>query len=169
MAVLVTVAVALAVGVALIAVAGRGRAARAPSGPVTAGELAWLREGGAASLERLLVALFGAMGFEAAGAARGDGWVDLQATDPTPIRGGTLHVRGLLAAPGAPLSADEVRAVVDAARADGASKAVLVTLGALSGEAQAAAQGAPVDLLDEAALAALVRKHLPQVAATRTV
>lgn len=168
-AVLVTVAAALAVGIALIALAGRGRGARAPVGPVALGELAWVREGGAPALERLLVALLGAMGYEAGATSRGEGWVDLQAVDPAPIRGGRLHVRGLLAAPGEPLSADEVRAVVDAARGDGAGKAVLATLGALSGEARAAAEGAPVDLLDEPALAALVRRHLPQVAATRRV
>lgn len=170
MAVLLTVAVAVALGAALIAVAGRStRRARPAAGPVALGELAWIRDGGAAGLERLLEALFSAMGFEVERSGRGDGWVDLQAVDPAPIRGGRLHVRGLLAGPGELLGADEVRALVDAARADGAGKAVLVTLGAVSAEARAAAQGAPVDLVDELALAALVRRHLPQVAATRTV
>ena len=55
------------------------------------------------------------------------------------------------------------------ARAESVSKAVLVTLGRYSDEARDTAKDNPVDLVDGAALATLMKKHLPQAYATRTV
>jgi Restriction endonuclease len=46
---------------------------------------------------------------------------------------------------------------------------VLVSLGRFSDDAREAARDAPVDLIDGDDLAALVKKHLPQAWATRTV
>lgn len=169
MSLLVVIAVATVVGFLLIALVGRGGRGAALAGPVSTGELGWVRGLGVEGLERLLVALFSEMGFRTERLGRAEGRVDLLAVDPAPIRGGRLHVHGVLAGPGEPLAADDVRSLLEAVRADGAGKAVLVTLGALSDEARAAAEGAPVELLDGVALAALVAKHLPQVAATRVV
>ena len=44
--------------------------------------------------------------------------MDLYANDPTPIRGGRLYVHGLLGQPGVPTDADEVRNMIDTARAE---------------------------------------------------
>jgi restriction system protein len=175
--VLVLVAVAVGVGFAVLALAG---ARRPPPGyPVDGGAaeegargaaapgLAWLAAHGEAGLERLLLALFAELGFEPGPAARRGGAVEFEAVDPAPIKGGRVRVLGLPA--GEEVDADSVRALLDAARADGAGKAVLVTPGRFAEEARAAARDAPIDLVDGEALAALVRKHLPQAWATRTI
>jgi len=48
-------------------------------------------------------------------------------------------------------------------------KGVLVTLGTFTTDAQEAARGNPIDLIDGDALARLVRKHLPQAFAQRKI
>jgi restriction endonuclease Mrr len=170
---LVLVAVAAAVGFALILLAGRGQPV-SPAAPASApddgpADLAWVRDLGAGGLERLLRRLFEEMGLEAGAGERTDASVSFAATDPRPIRGGRIYVHGVLAAPGARVDGDEVRALADAARAEAAGKAVLVTLGAFSEDAREAAKDQPVELVDGDALAALVKKHLPQVHATKNV
>lgn len=175
---LVLVAVAVGLGFVVLALAG---AKRPPAGDPAPGdgaggpdaergvapELAWLAPHGAAGLERLLLALFAELGFEPGTPARREDAVEFEAVNPAPIKGGRLRVLGL--AGGGEVDADAVRALLDAARADGAGKAVLVTAGRFAEDARAAAQDAPIDLVDGAALAALVRKHLPQAWATRTI
>ncbi len=78
-------------------------------------------------------------------------------------------MHGFLAEPGARIDGDEVRALADAARNESAGKAVLVTLGGFSDDAREAAKDQPLELVDGGALAELVKKHLPQVHATKTV
>ncbi|HEY5675316.1 MAG TPA: restriction endonuclease, partial [Myxococcales bacterium] len=80
-----------------------------------------------------------------------------------------IYVRGVLPAAAVPVDADEVLTLIDTARAESVGKAVLVTLGRFSEEARDTAKGNPVDLVDGDALAALVKKHLPQAYATKTV
>jgi len=172
--ILVVVLVAGLAGFALILLVGRGQrtSPAAGGGAPPAGDagLGWVAAGGPESLERLLRLLFGEMGFEVERADRGaTGGVDLVAVDRRPIRGGRLYVHGAWGEPGVPVDGEAVRALVDAARGEAASKAVLVTLGRFSGEAREAARDNPVDLVDGDELAALVKKHLPQAWATRTL
>jgi restriction endonuclease Mrr len=87
----------------------------------------------------------------------------------TMFTGPFLRVRGLLPAAAVPVDADEVLTLIDTARAESVGKAVLVTLGRFSDEAREAARGNPVDLVDGDQLADLVKKHLPQAWATRSL
>jgi Restriction endonuclease len=117
----------------------------------------------------MLLSLFAELGFDAERSVRAEDGVDFFAVDPTPIRGGRIYVRGMLASDGLPIQGDDVRALIDTARYDPVAKAVLVTIGEFSDEAREAARDNPVDLVDGDVLAGLVRKHLPQAFATRTV
>jgi restriction endonuclease Mrr len=171
---LVLVAVAAAVGLALILLVGRGQRVSPASPPLGATpegppDLSWVRALGADGLDRLLRRLFEEMGLEPGASEHDGGSVWFAATDPRPIRGGRVYVQGIASPPGGRVDGDEVRALADAARAEAAGKAVLVTLGAFSDDAREAAKDVPVELVDGDALAALVKKHLPQVHATRTV
>ena len=132
-------------------------------------ELGWVRSYGIEGFERMLLSLFGEMGFEPERSERGQGTVDFYAVDSTPIRGGRIYVRGIFAAAAVPVDAEEVLTLIDTARAESVGKAVLVTLGRFSDDARDTAKDNPVDLLDGDALATLVRKHLPQAYATRTI
>jgi len=168
---LVLVAVALALGFLVILLAGRGqRTSPAAPGAVPQegpGELAWIRSSGGEGFQRLLVALFAEMGFEAEPGTPGEEAVEFLAVNPAPIRGGRVLVHGALAA--ALVDGDAVRTLLDTARAESAGRAVLVSLGRFSDDARDAARDAPVDLIDGDDLAALVKKHLPQAWATRTL
>lgn len=172
MSVLVLVAVATVVGFLVILLAGRGQrvSPAAPGGPdqAASAELAWVRPLGSRGFQRLLVALFGEMGFDAEPAEPDAETVEFFAVNPAPIRGGRILVQGLLAGAGEAVDGDAVRTLLDTARADSAGKAVLVTLGRFSPEAREAARENPIDLVDGDDLAALLKKHLPQAYATRT-
>lgn len=170
---LVLVIVAAAIGFLLILLAGRGQpvspASLQSAGPEEQADLAWVRTSGPQAFERLLKRLFEEMGFEPGSSELTDSTVAFWANDPRPIRGGRIYVHGVLGAPGARVDGDEVRALADAARGEAAGKAVLVTLGGFSEDAREAAKDQPLELVDGGALAELVKKHLPQVHATRTV
>jgi hypothetical protein len=168
---LVLAAAAAAVGFALILLIGRGEPVspaasvdRASPGPT---ELAWIGAAGIGGFQRILRALFAEMGFAPEPGQGSPDAVEFFARDPTPIRGGRIYVRGLLAPPADLVGAEEVRALVETARGESLGKAVLVTLGRFSAEARDAARDQPVDLLDGDELAALVKRHLPQAYATR--
>jgi hypothetical protein len=113
--------------------------------------------------------LFTEMGFNPERSERGVGTVDLFANDPTPIRGGRVYVHGLLGPPGVSVDADEVRNLIETARAEFVGKGVLVTLGSFTSDARDAAKGNPIDLVDGEELARLMRKHLPQAFAQRKI
>lgn len=173
MGILLVAALATLAGFVLILLIGRNQPV-SPASPQFAGkepatDLAWVRGFGVEGYQRLLLTLFAEMGFQAERSERGAGTVDLLAVDPTPIRGGRIYVRGLLGAPGASVDADEVRNLLDTARAELAGKGVLVTLGRISPDARDTARGNPVDLLDGEELSRLVKKHLPQAYATHKV
>lgn len=171
MSLLALALVATAAGALVALLAGSRRRASPPPALAEAGggELAFVRARGPEGLERLLRLLLGELGFTVERADRGGRAVDLYAADPTPIRGGRAYVRGVVAGDGDLVGDDDVRASLDVARADAIGKVLLVTLGRFSGEAREAARDQPIELVDGAALAALVRKHLPQVWATRTL
>src|SRR5439155_17943348 len=143
MGILVVAVLATLVGFALILLIGRGQPV-SPAAPENLGrgdstDTAWVRRYGSEGLQRLLVTLFTEMGFHPERSERGAGSVDLFANDPTPIRGGRLYVHGLLGQPGVPTDADEVRNMIDTARAEFVGKGVLVTLGTFTSDARDAA------------------------------
>jgi hypothetical protein len=173
MGILVVAAVATGIGFLLILFIGRNQPV-SPASPENLareghGELAWVRGYGIEGFQRLLLTLFTEMGFNPERSERGAATVDLFANDPTPIRGGRLYVHGLFLAAGAVTDADEVRNMIESARAEFVGKGVLVTLGTFTTDAQEAARGNPIDLIDGDALARLVRKHLPQAFAQRKI
>jgi restriction endonuclease Mrr len=171
--IVIVVVAATVVGFLLILLAGSGKPVSPAASVGAHGEastdLAWVRTYGVEGFERMLLTLFSEMGFTAERSDRGQGTVDFYAVDPTPIRGGRIYVRGVFDDHAEPLDAEEVLTLIDTARGEYVSKAVLVTLGRISDEARDTAKDNPVDLLDGAALATLVKKHLPQAYATRMV
>lgn len=172
MGILIVAAIATGVGFLLILFIGRGQPV-SPASPENVarldghGEMAWVRGYGIEGFQRLLLTLFTEMGFHPERSERGAASVDLFANDPTPIRGGRLYVHGLFG--GANADSDEVRNTIESARAEFVGKAVLVTLGTFTSDAQESARGNPIDLIDGDALAKLVRKHLPQAFAQRKI
>lgn len=165
---------ATVLGFLLILLIGRGQPF-SPAAPEDAKgreavDLAWVRPYGVEGFHRMLVKLFAEMGFAPESSEPGGETVDFCAVDPTPIRGGRIYVHGVFSpAAGLAVGAEDVRALIDAARAEFAAKAVLVTLGRFSNEARDAARENPIDLLDGEELATLVKRHLPQAWATRTL
>jgi hypothetical protein len=173
MGILVVAAFATGVGFLLILLIGKGQPV-SPAAPENLareghGEVAWVRGYGIEGFQRLILTLFAEMGFQPERSERGAATVDLYANDPTPIRGGRLYVHALLGAPGVPTDADEVRNLIETARAEFVGKGILVILGAFTSDARDAAKGNPVDLIDGDALAKLMRKHMPQSFATRKI
>ena len=171
MNIIVVAFVATVLGFALVLLIGRGQplspAARESAPREGVIDLAWVRSYGLEGFQKMLLSLFAEMGFDTERTERGRTTVDFHAFDPTPIRGGRIYVRGVLATPGVPVDAEDVRTLIDTARAESVGKAVMVTLGRFSDEARDTARDNPIDLLDGDELAALVKKHLPQAYATR--
>ena len=173
MGLLIVAAAATIIGFLLILLIGKGQ----PVSPAAidkprlaaAGELDWVRPFGVEGFQRLILTLFTEMGFHPERSERSASTIDLYANDPTPIKGGRLYVRGVLTGIGQDLGDDEVRNLIETARAESVGKGVLVTLGHFTDEAQDAAKGNPVDLVDGPSLAKLMKKHLPQSYATRKV
>ena len=173
MGILVVAVVATAIGFMLILFIGRNQPI-SPASPLNLaheghGDMAWVRGYGIEGFQRLLLTLFAEMGFHPERSERGAGSVDLFVNDPTPIRGGRLYVHGLFGAAGGPVEAEEVRNMIESARAEFVGKGVLVILGTFSTEAREAARGNPVDLIDGDDLGKLVKKHLPQAFAQRKI
>jgi hypothetical protein len=129
----------------------------------------WISRLDADELARLLTMLFGELKYEVQDTRVGDGVVDLFAVNPTPITGGRIYVRGIAHPPQGTVGEDEVRVALDTARAEMAGKALVATGGVFSPEARAAAEGAPIELLDGATLLTLIKKHLPPIAVARRV
>ena len=173
MGILIVAVVATAIGFVLILFIGRNQPV-SPASPLNLareghGDMAWVRGYGIEGFQRLLLTLFAEMGFHPERSERGASTVDLFVHDPTPIRGGRLYVHGLLGAPGTPTDAEEVRNMIESARAEFVGKGVLVILGTFTTEAREAARGNPIDLIDGDDLGKLVRKHLPQAFAQRKI
>src|ERR1700687_393485 len=129
----------------------------------------WISRLSADKLARLLTMLFSELKYEVEDTRIGDGVVDLLAVNPTPISGGRIYVRGIAHPPLGIVGEDEVRGALDTSRAEMAGKALIATGGVFSPEAQAAAEGVPLELLDGATLMSLIKKHLPPIAVARRV
>jgi hypothetical protein len=173
MGILIVAGLATSVGFILILWIGRGQPVSPASQENLAkeghGELAWVRTYGIEGFQRLLLTLFAEMGFHPERSERGSRTVELFVNDPTPIRGGRFYVLGLYGPTGVPVEVEEVRNLIESARAESVAKGILVTLGTYSTEAREAAKGNPVDLLDGDELAKLAKKHLPQAYAQRKI
>ncbi len=130
---------------------------------------AWIGRLDTEDLGKLLSMLFAELKFEVEDARSSDGVVDLFAVNPTPITGGRVYIRGIAHPPLGVVGEDEVRVALDTARAEMAGKALVATGGIFSSEAKAAAEGAPLELLDGATLMGLIKKHLPPIAVAKRV
>lgn len=168
MSIILTAAVALLIGFVLIAIISKTapKAGRAIDG---GGPDGWIARVEPEAFARLLELLFTELKFEIESTHRRGGDVDLFAVNPTPITGARVYVRGVFHPPLGMVGDEEIRIALETARAEMAGKAVVVTPGSFTAEARASAKGAPVDLLDGAALLALVKKHLPQAFAEQTI
>jgi hypothetical protein len=165
MSIIVIALGALVVGFMLIAFISK--AAPSASALATASGDNWIARISPEEFQRLLVSLFTEMKFDVDSSSLRAGDVDLFAVNPTPITGARIYVRGVFHPPLGLVGEDEVRIALETARAEMAGKAIVVTPGGFTPDAKASARGTPVDLLDGVALLALVKKHLPQIAAER--
>jgi hypothetical protein len=129
----------------------------------------WISRLDAPQLGRLLGMLFAELKFDVEDSRVSEGVVDLFAHNPTPITGGRIYIRGVAHPPLGVVGEDEVRVALETARAEMAGKALVATGGVFSPEAKAAAEGAPLELIDGAALMALIKRHLPPIAVARRV
>jgi len=174
MGILVVAVLATVVGFVLIILIGRNQpiSPAAPENLIAREQqtdLSWVRGFGIEGFQRLLLTLFAEMGFNPERSERSSTTVELFANDPTPIRGGRVYVHGMLGEAGQSVDADEVRNLIETARAEFVGKGVLVTLGRFTTDARDVAKGNPVDLLDGDELGKLMKKHLPQAFATRKI
>jgi len=143
-----------------------------PANQPASGDLAphaWIAQLDAEELGKLLELLFAELKFEMQDTRVSGRVVDLFPVNPTPITGGRIYIRGVCHPPLGLVDEEEVRTALETSRAEMAGKALVATGGSFSVEARAAAEGAPVELLDGASLLALVKKHLPPVAVARHV
>ncbi len=157
---------ALAVGLLLVLLISAGAPGRGAAQEEAAPH-AWLARLSPDELGRLLEALLTELKLDVQEVRVSADGVDLLAVSPAPLAGGRVYVRGVARPPQGVVGPEEVRSALDAARAEQAMKALVATGGAFSEQARAAAEGAPADLLDGAALLELLRRHLPQVAAAQ--
>lgn len=137
--------------------------------PGDAAPHAWIAQLDAEELGKLLAMLFAELKFEMQDTRVSSNMVDLFAVNPTPITGGRIYIRGVCHPPLGLVDEEEVRSALETARAEMAGKALVATGGGFTPEARAAAEGAPLELLDGASLLSLVKKHLPPVAVARHV
>ncbi len=89
---------------------------------------------------------------------------DLVMEDPTPITGQKVYIRAVLTPESGAVESAEVQAALDTARGENLSKAILVTTGPFSDEARLVSKETSLELIDGAALAQMIRAHLPDVA-----
>ncbi|MFI5866298.1 restriction endonuclease [Streptomyces sp. NPDC051546] len=110
------------------------------------------------AFENLVAELFRAMGMEAVTTQRsGDGGVDVEALDPTPIRGGRIVVQVKRYRNTVPPTA--VRDLYGTVQDRGANKGVLVTTAGFGPTSYAFIEDKPLELVDGAVLVDLLHQH----------
>ncbi|MFG2298062.1 restriction endonuclease [Streptomyces sp. NPDC048603] len=108
--------------------------------------------------EDLVAELFRAMGMEAVTTQRsGDGGVDVEAVDPTPIRGGRIVVQVKRYRNTVPPTA--VRDLFGTVQDRGANKGVLVTTSSFGPSSHRFAEGKPLELVSGPDLVELLHRH----------
>ena len=110
------------------------------------------------SFENLVADLFRAMGMQAVTTQRSnDGGVDVDALDPTPIRGGKIVVQVKRYRKTVP--PDAVRNLYGTVQATGANKGVLVTTSRFGPGSYTFANGKPIELIAGTELVDLLHRH----------
>ncbi|MBP5939640.1 restriction endonuclease [Streptomyces sp. LBUM 1476] len=110
------------------------------------------------AFEELVAELFRAMGMEAVTTQRsGDGGVDVDATDPTPVRGGTIVVQ--VKRYRNTVSPTAVRDLYGTVLDRGANKGVLVTTSSFGPGSRDFATGKPLELISGPELVDLLHQH----------
>ncbi|MGW0710033.1 restriction endonuclease [Streptomyces sp. NPDC002643] len=110
------------------------------------------------AFEALVAELFRAMGMQAVTTQRSnDGGVDVDALDPTPIRGGKIVVQVKRYRNTVPPTA--VRDLYGTVQANGANKGVLVTTSKFGPGSHTFANGKPLELVSGAELVDLLHRH----------
>lgn len=110
------------------------------------------------AFESLVAELFRAMGMRAVTTERsGDGGVDVDAVDPTPVRGGTIVVQVKRYRGTVPPSA--VRDLYGTVQDRGANKGVLVTTSGFGPGSHTFASGKPLELISGGELVDLLHRH----------
>ncbi|MFJ6724444.1 restriction endonuclease [Streptomyces sp. NPDC091281] len=110
------------------------------------------------AFEELVADLFRAMGMQAVTTQRsGDGGVDVDALDPTPIRGGTIVVQVKRYRATVPPTA--VRDLYGTVQDTGANKGVLVTTSRFGPGSHTFASGKPLELISGTELVDLLHRH----------
>jgi restriction system protein len=108
--------------------------------------------------EELVAALFRAMGMEAVTTQRsGDGGVDVDAVDPTPIRGGTIVVQ--VKRYRHTVQPTAVRDLYGTVQHTGANKGVLVTTSRFGNGSHTFVRGKPLELVSGEQLVELLHQH----------
>ncbi|MFJ7266507.1 restriction endonuclease [Streptomyces sp. NPDC099050] len=110
------------------------------------------------AFENLVAELFRAMGMEAVTTQRsGDGGVDIEANDPSPITGGRIVVQ--VKRYRNTVSPTAVRDLYGTVQDKGANKGVLVTTATFGPTSYTFANGKPLELVPGAALVELLHRH----------
>ncbi|MCX5127205.1 restriction endonuclease [Streptomyces sp. NBC_00347] len=110
------------------------------------------------AFENLVAELFRAMGMEAVTTQRsGDGGVDIEANDPSPITGGRIVVQ--VKRYRNTVSPTAVRDLYGTVQDKGANKGVLVTTATFGPTSYTFADGKPLELVHGAALVELLHRH----------
>ncbi|MFE4633640.1 restriction endonuclease [Streptomyces sp. NPDC056773] len=110
------------------------------------------------AFENLVAELFRAMGMEAVTTQRsGDGGVDIEANDPSPITGGRIVVQ--VKRYRNTVSPTAVRDLYGTVQDKGANKGVLVTTATFGPTSYTFAEGKPLELVPGAALVELLHQH----------
>lgn len=148
-----------------LALFARGGPAEAISAPGLPPELSGLGALSLGELGSVSSRLFSELGFATVTRSERADRYDLIMEDSTPVTGQRIYLRCVLpSADSHSVQSAEVQAALDTARGEHLSKAVVVTSGVFSDEARGVSRSQPVDLIDGAALAQLLRSHLPDVA-----
>jgi hypothetical protein len=134
------------------------------SAPGIPAELAGVAQLSLSELGSVTARLFNELGMTTVSSSEQPGRFDLIVQDPTPVTGQKAYVRCVLTPDAGAVQSAEVQAALDTARADHLTKAVVVTPGRFSDEAQLVARTTSLELIDGAKLADLLRAHLADVA-----
>jgi hypothetical protein len=148
----------------LLALFARGGPTESVSAPGLSPEHEGLARLTLAELGNVTSRLFDELGLRTVSLSEQPNRVDLTLEDPTPVTGQRAYARCVLVPELGAVQSAEVQAALDTARGQSLSKAIVVTPGPFSDEARVLARQSPLELIDGAKLAALLRAHLPDVA-----